>query len=155
MHKKLPTISNSKQLPQQHHHTFMSLQVLFQSALMKNCHNESSERTEPNKASSQTPRPTSTTSSLLAKAFSRGRENTTTATITSTQAAPTVSASANPPPRASAAPAPIQPQAAHDSSRPTRTRVPAVTSKSMTTAPVKDKSRPPRRKYPSNMGQRR
>jgi hypothetical protein len=108
----------------------------------KHCdhHHQSSDRPQPDKALAQPSRPTSTTSSLLAKALSLGRES-------NASPAPSASASENPTPTPT--PSAIQPLA-HDAPRPARqVRVPAVTSKSMTTAPVRDKSRPHRRKYPT------
>jgi hypothetical protein len=99
-------------------------------------HHQSSDGPQPNKASAQPSRPSSTTSSLL-KALS-GRTGEGKAQQPAASAAP--SASENP--------TPIQAEA-HDRPAAKPTRIPAVTSKAMTTAPVKDKSRPHRRKYPT------
>jgi hypothetical protein len=116
----------------------------FSPSIVMGKHHQPSDGGPPNKASAQPSRPTSSTSSLL-KALYRGRGSN------APQPAP------NPAPPASEnhptptpSPSPIQ-QLAHDAApKPARpARIPAVTSKAMTTAPVKDKSRPHRRKYPT------
>src|SRR6266849_3077004 len=124
--------------------------------MQRHCHQSSDGTRPPNKASPQPSRPTSTTSSHLlafAKVLSLGRESSGKP---QPQPQPSASASAseNPKPTPTPAPTPtptstqIQPQGAQQAPKPARGRVRAVTSKSMTTAPLKDKSKPHRRKYP-------
>jgi hypothetical protein len=75
----------------------------------KHCHHQLSDRPQPNNASAQPSRPTSTTSSLLAKALSRGRESS------APQSAPSSAPSASENPTST--PSRIQPLA-HESDAP-------------------------------------
>src|SRR5258708_30208658 len=110
-------------------------------------HHQAPDRTQPNKASSQTSSSSSSTSSLLAKSLlCPGGARRSSTVVTPQPAKPSASASES---QNSVTTTPIQPQA-HDP-KPARARVPAVTSKAMTTAPEKDKSRPHRRKYPTKV----
>ena len=87
-------------------------------------------------APSPSPSPTSSPAQPPSRPLASENSNPTNSNPTHSNPTPTPTTSSQQPP-------------AHDPSRPVRARVPAVTSKAMTTAPVKDKSRPPRRKYPT------
>src|SRR5258707_13515958 len=96
-------------------------------------HHQAPDRTQPNKASSQTSSSSSSTSSLLAKALLfPGRARRSSTVVTPHPAKPSASASES---QNSVTTTPIQPQA-HDPKQ-AGPRAPAVARKEMTTTPAK------------------